>query len=199
MSITRKLVENKNNIWACRTHWQMRNTSKFRFVFTRASTYSPNVVFCCWWGGSPPPNLQFVVWGSFHPSHYANLGGQGLTRGPLKGAVGRAGADQGPSEGGSLPCCLCPSDAGGEGRGQSAQDRTQMKPIREGSRPGRPDSFICWSRWGAHYICPYFYAQLLRGGPLQGGGAKGGGASMHKYVLFYTTVHNYAYNMCKKL
>ena len=117
----------------------MRKTSKFRFVFTRASTYSPNVVFCCWWGGDPPPNLQFVVWGSFHPSHYANLGGLGLTRGPLKGAVRGAGADQGPSEGGSLPCCLCPSGPGG--RRQSAQEGTQMKPIREGRVPKRALGF----------------------------------------------------------
>ena len=120
----------------------MRETSKFRFVFTRASTYRPNVVFCCWWGGAPPPNLQFVVWGSFHPSHYANLGGLGLTRGPLKGAVRGAGADQRPSEGGSLPCCLCPSGPGGgaraKGRGRWRKRWLICDAARASAREGGP-------------------------------------------------------------
>ena len=178
----------------------MRKTSKFRFVFTRASTYSPNVVFCCWWGGAPPPNLQFVVWGSFHPSHYANLGGLGLTRGPLKGAVGGAGADQGPSEGGSLPCCLCPSGpGGGAGAKRPRRDPNEANPGRVLNRaPGFTYLLVLL---GCPLYLPIFVCTAPSGwGHCRGEvKAKGGGASMHKYVVFYTIVHNYAYNMCKYL
>jgi len=172
----------------------MRNTSKFRFVFTRASTYSPNVVFCCWWGGAPPPNLQFVVWGSFHPSHYANLGGLGLTRGPLKGAVRGAGADQGPSEGGSLPCCLCPSGPGGGGGAK----RPRRDPNE--ANPGRVLKRVP----GFTYLCPaggsIIFAHIFMHSSFGVRHCRGGGpacTSMSYSIQLCITMHTTCVNICE--
>ena len=59
----------------------MRKTSKFRFVFTWASTYSPNVVFCCWWGGRPTPKLAICCVGEFPSKLLCKLRGAGGDQG----------------------------------------------------------------------------------------------------------------------
>ena len=87
----------------------------------------------------------------------------------------------------------------GRGDGQSVQKRPKWTESGKGPEKGAQIHLFVGPA-GVPIIFAHICMHSSFGvGPLQEGEAKGGGASMHKYVVFYTIVHNYAYNMCKYL